>query len=242
MSKSSFENAPKYLAWKKNVLAAGCRIDEVQALTELDKPDGSLLFAFLKTKIYDPEGRPLLSYALIRGAAVIIVPVIENSKTGVCKFLMVQQRRIGHGQRSLEFPAGMVDLDLSSPRKVAQREMEEETGIKISESDLIPLCDKPLYTSPGLDDESIHYFTCHLKMDPEAFAELEMDSGLGSDGSLAPSLSQGSDQIANQKIFGHPDEHEFITTGLWTEADALPLITSLQVRLGFFLYQNYAAK
>ncbi len=219
---SSFENAPKYLAWKKNILGAGCRIDEVQALTELHKPDGSLLFAFLKTKIHDPEGRPLLSYALIRGAAVIIVPVIENSKTGVCKFLMIQQRRIGHGQRSLEFPAGMVDLDLTSPRKVAQREMEEETGIKISEADLIPLCDKPLYTSPGLDDESIHYFTCHLKLDPDAFAQLDVDNV--------------------EKIFGQAEEHEFITTGLYTEAEALPQITSLQVRLGFFLYQNYAAK
>jgi len=194
---------------------AGCIVREVEALQECRKRDGSLLFAFLRTRVEDPEGRPLPAYALLRGHACLIVTVIQNSETGASRFLMLRQRRIGHGGESLEFPAGMLDEDVDDPIGVAVRELHEETGLRVSPADVQPLGDRPLYSSPGLDDEAIHYFLCRLTLTPGEIAAL--------DGGQT----------------GQADEHEYIRLSLWEYADALRETDSLQVRLALLLYADY---
>jgi ADP-sugar diphosphatase len=207
--------SPKYLAWKRNVERAGCSVKKVELLQELNKRDGSLLFALLRTRVEDPEGRPLPAYALLRGHASLIVTVIVDSETGVRKFLMLRQRRIGHGRDSLEFPAGMLDEDVDDALGVALRELKEETGLDAPRADLRPLADRPLYTSSGLDDEAIHYFLCELTLAPEAIAELD-----------------GGET-------GQADEHEYIRLSLWDYEDALREVDSMQVRLAFLLYSEH---
>ncbi|HKP97097.1 MAG TPA: NUDIX hydrolase [Fibrobacteria bacterium] len=203
---------PKYRAWKRTVEKAGCTIRKVELLSELNKGDGSLLFALLRTRVEDPQGRPLPAYALLRGHATVIVTVVINKETGDRKFLMLRQRRIGHGRDTLEFPAGMLDEDVDDAQGTALRELEEETGLKAAREQLYPLCDKPLYTSSGLDDEAIHYFGCDLELSAQAFHALE-----------------GGET-------GKAEEHEYIRLGLWDYDSALPEVDSVQVRLGFSLY------
>src|SRR4051812_14217617 len=118
------KQAPKYRVWKRDVEAAGCMVRNVEILCDLYKPDGSLLFALLKTRIDDPDGRPLPKYTLIRGHAVLIVTVVVNAETGERKFLMLRQRRSGNGLESLEFPAGMLDMEVGDPAGVAVREVK----------------------------------------------------------------------------------------------------------------------
>lgn len=207
--------SPKFKVWKRNIESSGCVIRKLESLQELCKPDGSLLFALLKSRVEDPKGRPLPAYALLRGGASLVVPVVENAVTGERKFLMIRQRRIGHGHASLEFPAGMLDKDVGDPAGVALRELREETGLDIAPEDLHSLCDKGLYSSPGLDDETIHFFTCHIVLSPESIANLD-----------------GSEK-------GEADEHEYIQTSLWTIAEALPEMDSLQARLALYLYGEY---
>lgn len=210
--------SPKYRAWKRNVERAGCTVRQVEVLQDLRKRDGSLLFAFLRTRVEDPQGRPLPAYALLRGNACVVVTVIKNGETGESKFLMLRQRRIGHGGESLEFPAGMLDEDVDDPIGVAVRELKEETGLEVSRENIRPLCDKPLYSSAGLDDEAIHYFLCELTLTPR---EIE-------------SLDGGET--------GEADEHEYIKLCLWDYEDALRESDSLQVRLAFMLYSDYVRK
>jgi len=209
------EASPKYLAWKNNLALAGCKIESMEPIQICNKPNGSLLFAFLKTRVLDPEGRPLPAYALLRGHACVIVTVLENLATQEKKFLMVKQRRIGHGAESVEFPAGMLDENTHDAKGVAIRELEEETGLKINFDSIVPLSDQALYSSPGLDDEAIHYFLCHVKLSPEEMSKFE----------------------SGEK--GLADEHEYIQIGLWNFSDAWKAATSLQVRFGFLLYQDY---
>jgi len=211
----SLQTSRKYLAWKKNIEHAGCQLESMEPMQICSKPNGSLLFAFLKTRVLDPEGRPLPAYALLRGHACVIVTVMENLETGGKKFLMVRQRRIGHGAESLEFPAGMLDENTEDAKGVAIRELEEETGLKINSDSIVPLSDQALYSSPGLDDEAIHYFLCQIKLSPEEMSKYE----------------------SGEK--GLADEHEYIQIGLWNYADAWNAATSLQVRFGFLLYQDY---
>lgn len=213
-----FQHSPKYRQWKYKVEGAGCLVRKVEMLQALSKRDGSLLFGLLRTQVEDPEGRPLPAYLLLRGHASVVVTVIENSETQVRKFLMLRQRRIGHGGESLEFPAGMLDGDVEDPVGVAVRELKEETGLDIARHELHALCDRPLYSSAGLDDEAIHYFVCKVVLPPEKIAALD-----------------GGET-------GQADEHEHIRLSLWDEAEALAEIDSLQVRLGFYLYAEFLRK
>jgi 8-oxo-dGTP pyrophosphatase MutT (NUDIX family) len=208
----SLRRSPKYRLWKKTLEESGCALREAELLQELTRKDGSLLFALLRTRVEDPEGRPLPAYAFIRGPACLIVTVVVNRDTGLKKFLMLRQRRIAHGRDTLEFPAGMLDGDVHDPLGVAVREVLEETGLEVKREDLVPLCDRALYTSPGLDDEAIHYFACTLTLPGDRFAALE-----GGETGLA-------------------EEHEYIRLGLWDYPEALKEIDALQVRLAFHLY------
>lgn len=204
--------SPKYRAWKKAVESSGCAIREVELLQELNKGDGSLLFALLRTRVEDPHGRPLPAYALIRGHAVLIVTEVVNRDTGDRKFLMLRQRRIAHGGESLEFPAGMLDEDVGDPVGVAVKEIKEETGLDVRRDQIFPICHRHLYSSAGLDDEAIFYYGCTLELPSGEFHALE-----------------GGET-------GKAEEHEYIRLGLWDYEKALPEVDSIQVRLGFSLY------
>lgn len=202
----------KYRAWKKTVEANGCKVGKVEILLDLPRKDGTILFAMLNAQVTDPDGRSLPSYALLRGPAVVVVTEVENRKTGERRFLMLHQRRIGNGSDSLEFPAGMLDEKVADPVGVAVKEMKEETGLDVAPESLFPLADRPLYTSAGLDDESIHYYGCRVSLDDKDYHALEGGTG------------------------GNPEEGEHIRLGLWTHEAALKEVSSLQVRLGFYLY------
>jgi ADP-sugar diphosphatase len=206
--------APKYRAWKRTVESNGCVFRDVEMLAECSKPDGSLLFAFLKTHIEDPAGRPLPCYALLRGHAVVIVTEVADLESGERKFLMLRQRRVGSGAETLEFPAGMVDESVDDPAAVAIRELREETGLEVRRDQLIRLNERPLYTSSGLDDEAIHFFGCSLALPSAEFHALEGGTR------------------------GKAEEGEFIRLELWDHERALPHIDSVQVRLGFCLWHG----
>jgi 8-oxo-dGTP pyrophosphatase MutT (NUDIX family) len=206
--------APKYRAWKRTVESNGCVFREVELLADCRKRDGSLLFAFLKTRIEDPSGRALPAYALLRGHAVVIVTEVANRESGEKKFLMLRQRRVGSGAETLEFPAGMVDERVDDPAGVAIQELREETGLEVRRDQLIRLNDKPLYTSSGLDDEAIHFFGCSLDLPAAEYQ----------------ALAGGTR--------GKAEEGEFIRLELWDHDAALPHVDSVQVRLGFCLWRG----
>lgn len=213
-----FSKEPKILAWEKTVADAGCRIETARPITVLRKRNGDLLFALLDTIVRAPDGSLLPNIAFIRGDACVVVTLIRNRDTGEERFLMVRQRRIGNGGLCLEFPAGMLDADVDDPAGVAVRELAEETGITVASCDLFPLNDKKLYSSAGACDEAIHYFGCVKILDHETCGSLAGRAG------------------------GNPEENERILLALVTREEAEQETTSLQVRLGFFLFEEYRKK
>jgi 8-oxo-dGTP pyrophosphatase MutT (NUDIX family) len=152
---------------------------------------------------------------LVRGAAVVVVPECINRDTGERRFLMVRQRRVGDGTMSLEFPAGMVENG-GDPLEAARRELEEETGLgsEVLEGiDLERLWDRGLCTSPGLSDESVHFYATEITLDDARFRALEGGEA------------------------GHAHEGEHITTTLKMYAEAASELTSIQPLMGFFLHR-----
>jgi len=208
------EDEPKYQSWKKNIIAAGCQIKRVSPFNILAKKNGDLLFGLFDTEIVCPEGYLLHPYLLIRGDASIMVPLVINRDTGEEKFVMIQQRRIAHGNLSLEFPAGMLEKDNQSAASIAQIELLEETGLSIDPSTIVPLSDKGWYTSPGLQEEAVHFFGCVILLAHEEFNDLE--------GRLA----------------GKKTENEHITVTLKTRDEAELQANSAQVLAGFYLFEK----
>lgn len=204
--------SPKYVAWKQAVEKNGCVVRGAEILLDLPRRDGTILFAMLDARVEDPGGRPLPRYLMLRGNACVVVTVVENRETRERRFLMLRQRRIGNGAESLEFPAGMVDSATGDPVGVAVKELEEETGLKVGREAIKPLGDRPLYSSSGLDDEAIHYFTCTV---------------------VLPSAEY---QALHGGHKGNAEEGEFIRMELWEYPEAVKEVTSIQVRLGFHLY------
>ena len=147
MNKTLFDQ--KIREWIDTVSSAGCTVNRIDTIADIRKKNGELLFSLLDTEVISPEGYKLPHIAFIRGHACLIVILLKNSTTGEEKFLMVRQRRIGNGQMSLEFHAGMLDYHTSDPVGVAVKEVFEETGLKVVPEEIFSLSDRILYSSAG---------------------------------------------------------------------------------------------
>lgn len=218
MKNLSYENEPKVRAWIDSVVKAGCTIHSLSPVNIIYKKNKELLFALIKADVSDPMGNKLDEILFLRGHACIVVPEIKNRTTGKKAFLMIRQRRIGNGKVNLEFPAGMLDRNIHNAKKVAITELFEETGLKVSETDIFPLCDHLLLCSPGASDEGIYYFGCSVVVSGRGFARLE-----------------------GREISG-PSENEHIAVTLMSRKQAEKESASLQARLGFYLFENVSKK
>lgn len=171
--KGDFFNEPKIKKYFDALKSNNAQIESVEVLSKQFKKNDELLFAYLKINGSDSENNKLLPYIFIRGDAVVIVPIIHINDESQKYFLCVEQIRISDGSRHLEFPAGMLDENVDNPASVAVKELAEETGLKICESQLVALNNgKPLFTSPGACDEKIYYFKCDINLTKEEFTEL----------------------------------------------------------------------
>lgn len=207
---------PMVRQWEDRLATRGWSLESLNPLNLLTRRNGDPLFALLDARGTDPEGRAMLPYVLVRGAAAVVVPECVNAATGERKFLMVLQRRVGDGTMSLEFPAGMVEKG-DDPETAARRELHEETGLPqelLADVPLVPLWPRGLTSSPGLSDEVVHFYGVTLTLDGAVFRAL--------DGALA----------------GHEAEGEHIVTALRTRAEALAGVTSVLPLLGLMLHEH----
>lgn len=207
-------NEIKISRWAEKIRKSGCTINNIKTIKEIRKKNNELLFSLLDTEVISPDNKRLPNIVFIRGDACVIVTLLKNRDTGEEKFLMIRQWRIGNGQYSLEFPAGMLDEHVDDPVGVAVRELDEETGLKVSESEIFALTEDVLYSSAGASDEGIYYFGCVKELDNQTFLSFDKRSG------------------------GNPNEHEYIVSELLSRKEAEAAVTSLQARLGFFLFEQ----
>ncbi len=214
----SFENEPKFQVWKNRLLQSGCTINNLTPLNLIYKKNNDLLFALLDTNIASPEGYSLPNIALIRGDVCVIVPLLIDEQSREERLLMVKQRRIGHGSLALEFPAGMLDRNINEPRKVAQNELFEETGLHVSENELFTLTDQILFSSPGIHDEGVYYFGCKITLSHEEFNSF------------------------HEKSINNTSDNEHIIVTLKTRGECKMETSSLQALLGLYLFNNYCIK
>ena len=89
------------------------------------------IFNLYQVDKISPDGNPGSFYLLDSPDWITVIPLITDNMGEEC-FLIVEQYRHGSNEITLEFPAGMIDLE-ESPKDAAVRELLEETGYMAGE-------------------------------------------------------------------------------------------------------------
>ena len=92
---------------------------------------GRFLHAFRDT-VRLPDGGEATREYVVHPGAVMIIPPLQDDKTGTCRLVLERQFRYPVGQVMIEFPAGKLDPGEDS-LACAQRELLEETGYRATE-------------------------------------------------------------------------------------------------------------
>lgn len=143
-----------YTDWKQSFayISSPTVTSTIDAVDFRGKPSAeTVMFVRLKVRTDD---KPYDQIVQLRGNTVgmLIVLICKGRKYA----LLTEQMRIATGGQLLELPAGMIDGGTFSG--AAAKEIMEETGLEINESELMPLSKDPIYMSPGLLDEAMQFY------------------------------------------------------------------------------------
>ena len=159
------------------------------------RPSGAI--AALKT---DDEFRTMLPDAV---TCIVIVRVPSADQGREAKLLLTKEFRYPVGQFLLSPPAGLMDpSDRSEPVPqiaTARREIKEETGLALKDTDRIFVVNPLSFSSPGMTDEG-NALVC-------AVAEIEDESVFNSDG------EESTELIGDYKLFGRADALRILKQG-----------------------------
>jgi len=87
--------------------------------------------------------------------AVVIIPLLRQKGVPGVETLLVEQFRPPVGTSTIEFPAGIIDVN-ESLESAALRELREETGFIGEKCTIPPIVSREVCMSPGLCDETVH--------------------------------------------------------------------------------------
>ncbi len=175
--KESLENAHKFKIWKANLQTNGLKINNIEEIYTRHRYNGETLFSLVMLDADTPEGDKIPPICFIKGEVVCVCIVLIDKQTKEKYLLLVKQRRIAEGGYTYEHPAGMVD-GTKTPLEIAVMEVKEETGIAVTEEDLINLSpNKRLFPSTGTSDEAMYFYFCEIELDKteiDSFENKEM--------------------------------------------------------------------
>ena len=134
-------NMKKNIEWKpiSTITAYSTRVFEVQNIKSISPSGNEKTFVSLKS----PEW-------------VIVVPIIKKNDKKY--FVMVKQWRHGTSCILQEFPGGVVD-EGEALEKAAERELEEETGYKVTKIEKLG----SLFPNPAIMQNKCHIFFAECK-------------------------------------------------------------------------------
>ena len=108
-----------------------------------------------------------------KGAAAVVA-VREDGK-----LLMVRQYRNALERETLEIPAGGLNGREEPTDQAAMRELQEETGITLEESDSIRLVNPLVFSTPGMTDES--NALVQITLNREEMPKVSQDGAVGTE-------------------------------------------------------------
>ena len=152
-------------------------------LQSVDMFGPNIGFMKFRADTFDRESHAFLpGIVFMRGGSVGILTILVAEESGDEYAIAVRQPRLPIGSfESLEIPAGMLDGSGNFAGKAAS-EMKEETGIQVTNGDLVDLTEmvqggkghKGVWLSPGGSDEFMRFFLYRKKW---PMAEIEALEG-----------------------------------------------------------------
>lgn len=129
--------------------------------------------ATVTRRLKDGKTIELPGAAFLRGDAVAVLPILIDEADSTKRYILTTvQPRVPFGEAACEeIPAGMVDDNSHTFVGTAAKELKEETGIEIKESELQTL--GSVSPSPGGCDEDIELFYVEKRMSAEAIAAFQ---------------------------------------------------------------------
>jgi len=99
-----------------------------------------------------PDGKEAQREIVRHDTAAAVIPFTEDQK-----ILLVRQYRVSIGKTTLELPAGLRDDEDKDGIVTAQRELEEETGMRSDNWRFVT----SFYSTPGFTDEFVEIYEAH---------------------------------------------------------------------------------
>ncbi|OIW09832.1 hypothetical protein TanjilG_20539 [Lupinus angustifolius] len=176
---SLFKQWLRNLETETGVLADGTMTLRQVLIQGVDMFGKRIGFLKFKADIIDKEtGNKIPGIVFARGPAVAVLILLESE--GETYAILTEQARVPVGKIILELPAGMLDDDKGDFVGTAVREVEEETGIKLSLEDMIDLTafldsstGRRVIPSPGGCDEELSIFLYRGRVDKEIITQLQ---------------------------------------------------------------------
>lgn len=216
MKNEVLAEAHKFKLWKRNLLKNGLKINNITEHFTRYRHNGEVLFSLLMLDAETPEGDKIPPICFLKGEVVCVLVCLIDEKTKDKYLLLVKQRRIAEGGFTYEHPAGMVD-GTQTPLEIAVQEVREETGIEVTEADLVNLSpEKRLFPSTGTSDEAMYMYFVEIVL------PLEKILGYG------------------DKEMGTDYEFERITTHIVPFAEGHTMINNTNGLLLNYKYLSYA--
>lgn len=147
--------------------------DEPGRLSRRVVHDGRIVHLSVDTVRFPDGSTGELEFVRHAGAAAVL-PVLGDPGADDPEVLLIRQYRYAAGGEIYEVPAGMPDEAGEPWQRVAERELEEETGWRAGELTLLTR----IYTTPGFTDEVIRlYLASELergesRLDEDEFVEV----------------------------------------------------------------------
>lgn len=138
-----------------------------------------------------PDGRMVENFSIATLKDVsMIIPIIGKDQA-----VMVRQYKPGADDVVLEFPAGRLEEGQTDMFKLAKNELEEETGIRVSEDQLVKFA--VLSGFPTKGTEKVHFFLArdcefNFRQKPDPLENIEV---------VTLSFSEIDDKIFKQEIW-----------------------------------------
>lgn len=162
------------------------RLDSEQLL------DGKLLKVY-RDQVRLPDDSEGVREWIDHPGAAAVVPLFEDSTT-----LLLRQHRYAAGGTFLEVPAGKLDHDGEAPKRVAARELEEETGWTAHRFTRLGA----LHPAIGYSNELIHFFLAE---------DLERGEQSLEEGEFVEPVSIGFEEAVEQAYQGNVQDMKSFT-------------------------------
>ncbi len=124
-------------------------------------------------RVRGPDGEEFERQVVRHLGAVAVVAVDADDRV-----LVLTQYRHPVGQRLVELPAGLLDVEGEDPQPAAERELAEEAGLTASHWTVLV----DLLTSPGISDELVRIFLAEGLSDtraPDGFEAAHEEADMG---------------------------------------------------------------